>query len=607
MQSRIKYLLKFYLVTVLVFVMAKPVFMLCNHEGHSFTAADVWQVIIHGLSLDLSTAIYFVLLPLLLMVVSLWWKKWGFIRGILKVYAGVVAFAFALAFVSDTSLYPFWGFKLNASVLQYLSQPEGITNSVSAGYLLLRLVVFVIVLVIVYELLLPPRQVKPVMRKVAVGGTLGFLVSTPLLVIGIRGGVHESTTNIGQVYFSQNQFLNHSAVNPVFSFLSSFEYGDDDYYHYNYFSEEECDAILKDAYNTQSVLTDTLLANRPKQIVVILLESCGGAFTELCGRKDVMPNLNRLAKEGIHFTNCYGNTWRTDRGTVCTWSGYPSFPNTSVMKLPQKSRTLPSIAKTLQQQGYRTTYLYGGDINFTNMRSYLVSMGFERLIWMKDYTDKEQKTGKWGVRDDITFNTLYDLITHNPQPSTLNQLIGYSTLSSHEPWDVPVKKFDDEILNSFWYLDQCIGKFVERLKKSPQWNETLVVMLPDHAIDFKEYTETHPDRNRIPLIWLGGCIKQPFTVETICNQTDLAATLLGQLGLPHDDFTFSRDVLSKTYTRPFAVHNYNNAQSVIDSTGFTLYDYDAEHYIVKNSPQADALLRLNKAVLQKTTHDLKDR
>ena len=44
--------------TVLVFVLAKIVFMLANKEGHSFMPADIWDAIRHGLSLDGSTALY---------------------------------------------------------------------------------------------------------------------------------------------------------------------------------------------------------------------------------------------------------------------------------------------------------------------------------------------------------------------------------------------------------------------------------------------------------------------------------------------------------------------------------------------------------------------
>ena len=69
--------------------------------------------------------------------------------------------------------------------------------------------------------------------------------------------------------------------------------------------------------------TDTLLTTQTPNIIVILMESAGGEFTELSGRTDIMPNLNRLCREGIYFTNCHANSWRTDRGTLCTRSGYP--------------------------------------------------------------------------------------------------------------------------------------------------------------------------------------------------------------------------------------------------------------------------------------------
>jgi phosphoglycerol transferase MdoB-like AlkP superfamily enzyme len=186
-------------------------------------------------------------------------------------------------------------------------------------------------------------------------------------------------------------------------------------------------------------------------------------------------------------------------------------------------------------------------------------------------------------------------------------LFGYSTLSSHEPWEVPVHQFDDEIQNAFYYLDQCIGQFIDKLKKTEAWKNLLIVMLPDHGIQYKQLDETKPLRNLIPVVWTGGAVKTAKRINKICNQTDIAATLLGQLGLNHDDFTFSRDVLSSTYRYPMAVHNYNNAQSMIDSTGFILYDFDASHFIKRDSKEADRMLTISKAILQKTTNDLKNR
>lgn len=602
MRQRALYLLRFYLATLLFFVVGKVGFMLYHHGGHDFSLADMMQVIGHGLSLDLSTSFYIFILPFLLTIISLWVRV---PRLVYRVYYVIAAVLLALAFVADTSLYEFWLFKLDASCLQYLETPTEAMASVSVWYVLLRILSFLLIAFLiywVYDFLTTPFS--PLTTKNSLIGTVAALLFIPLMIIGIRGGLDESTTNIGQVYFSQNQFLNHSAVNPFFSFFASFEKTASNNVTYHFMEDEECEKIVSELYNTQSMDIDTLLSTRQPNIIVILLESCGGQFTEISGRTDITPNLNRLAKEGIYFTNCYGNSWRTDRGTLCTWSGYPSFPTMSVMKIPSKSRTMPNIARTLQEErGYHTHYLYGGDINFTNMRSYLVSGGFSNLTWKEDYTSDEQKSAKWGVRDDITFETLYQLTTTMPQP----YLIGYSTLSSHSPWDVPIHHFDDEVLNAFYYLDQCVGNFIERLRKSPAWDNTLVVMLPDHGIFYQDIDESNPLLNHIPMIWVGGAVKEPRRVEQICNQTDLPATLLGQLGLNHDAYTFSRDVLSKTYTRPVAIHTYDDGFTMIDSTSFVNYDFISDRVVRSEGNGYERLIRQAQAILQAATKDLNER
>ena len=602
MRQRALYLLRFYLATLLFFVVGKVGFMLYHHGGHDFSLADMMQVIGHGLSLDLSTSFYIFILPFLLTIISLWVRV---PRWVYRVYYVIAAVLLALAFVADTSLYEFWLFKLDASCLQYLETPTEAMASVSVWYVLLRILSFLLIAFLiywVYDFLTAPFS--SLTTKNSLIGTVAALLFIPLMIIGIRGGLDESTTNIGQVYFSQNQFLNHSAVNPFFSFFASFEKTASNNVTYHFMEDEECEKIVSELYNTQSMGIDTLLSTQQPNIIVILLESCGGQFTEISGRTDITPNLNRLAKEGIYFTNCYGNSWRTDRGTLCTWSGYPSFPTMSVMKIPSKSRTMPNIARTLQEErGYHTHYLYGGDINFTNMRSYLVSGGFSNLTWKEDYTSDEQKSAKWGVRDDITFETLYQLTTTMPQP----YLIGYSTLSSHSPWDVPIHHFDDEVLNAFYYLDQCVGNFIERLRKSPAWDNTLVVMLPDHGIFYQDIDESNPLLNHIPMIWVGGVVKEPRRVEQICNQTDLPATLLGQLGLNHDAYTFSRDVLSKTYTRPVAIHTYDDGFTMIDSTSFVNYDFISDRVVRSEGNGCERLIRQAQAILQAATKDLNER
>ena len=603
MRQRALYLLKFYVATLLFFVAAKVGFMLYQHGGHNFTFTDMLQVIGHGLSLDLSTSLYIIAVPFLLVAASLWLRipKWCF-----RIYYAFAAVLLSLAFVADTSLYEFWQFKLDASCLSYLETPTEAMASVSTGYILLRLLCLMILvggIYWVYDKLTPPFQ-RLASKIQKFSASLATLLLIPLIIIGIRGGLDESTTNIGQVYYSQNQFLNHSAVNPVFSFFASFEKTATNNVTYHFMEDKACEQIVSELYNTKSIGIDTLLTTQQPNIIVILLESCGGQFTEISGRTDITPNLNRLAHEGIYFTNCYANSWRTDRGTLCTWSGYPSFPTMSVMKMPSKSRSLPNIARTLQQErGYSTHYLYGGDINFTNMRSYLVSGGFSDLTWKDDYTKEEQTSAKWGVRDDITFQTLTELTQTMRQPF----LIGYSTLSSHVPWDVPIHHFDDEVLNAFYYLDQCVGNFIQQLRQSDLWDNTLVIMLPDHGIVYADLDESNPLLNHIPMLWVGGAVKQPRRIEQVCNQTDLPATLLGQLGISHEEYTFSRDVLSVTYKNPFAIHTYDDGYTIIDSASFVNYDFISNRVVSNYGKDRDKLILRAKAILQAASKDLNKR
>ena len=606
-RNRFTYLVASYLLTVVLFVVAKAGFMLCQQSDFPVDAAEFCQVVAHGLSLDLSTSLYLILIPFVVTAISLWWHKgWRWLCLSLYLYHLITSIAMAIILVADASLYSFWHFRLNASMLDFLDNPSGITQSVSVGYLLLRLAAIALLSwgFCRFYLLFLPRQIRALpFRLRAANSVLQLLLCIPI-VIGIRGGTGESTTNVGQVYFSQRQYLNHAAVNPLFSFISSFKHSEKDYFIYHDFSDEECMRLTHDIYTTKSIGSDSLLNTKHPNIVVVLLEGSGAIFTELAGVSHVMPHLNRLMHEGVNFTQCYGNSWRTDRGTVCALSGYPSLPNVSVMKMPEKSQSMPSIASSLQQVGYETSYLYGGDINFTNMRSYLVATGFEHLTSMDDFTDATQRSAKWGVHDEVTFEALAkDIMKTHHKPF----LIGYSTLSSHEPWDVPTKHLDDKVLNAFNYLDGCIGKFVARLKQSKAWDNLLIVLIPDHGISYGRYDNTQPERNHIPMLWIGGAVKAPRTINTLCNQSDMAATLLGQMGIDHKDFPFSRDVMSKTYTYPTAMHTNTSSFLLIDSTGYIIFDLDFKQFTSRGSKDSQRLLKLGKALMQSTAHDLKNR
>lgn len=608
MKKRIAYISLYFFTVLLIFILQKPLFMLYNgsiEKGFGF--ADYMQVMIHGASLDAATAGYLTAFPFLLVLISIWFRKFP-LKKILYGYYILAAALISIIFVVDMALYTFWGFKLDASVFLYIDSPKEALASVSVGFILLRVLAILLLIVLnCWVLLKITPSVLTVTRK-RIAGTAGMLLLGGVLFIIIRGGVTESTSNIGQVYFSNEPFLNHSAVNPDFSLLSSMGKSQDFASEFNFFDEEKRAALFDGLYPTTDgdSIIQVLNTKRPN-ILIILMEGFGGAFVEpLGGLPDVTPHFNRLSKEGIFFTNCYANSFRTDRGTVCTFSGYLGLPTASVMKIPAKSRTLPAIAEGLSKAGYKTDFLYGGDINFTNMKSYLLSTGYQRLTANTDFSLAEQTSNAWGVNDDITFEYLYNQLRNRKEEGPWHT--AFLTLSSHEPFEVPYHRLEDKIPNAFAYTDECLGKFIDRLKQTPAWKDLLVICLPDHGFYYpREGSNAMPRFYHIPLLWLGGAVKQPMQVDKIMNQTDLAATLLGQLGLEHTAFTFSRNVLGSDYKYPFAFYSFNNGFSFRDSTGVTVFDNNSGS-ILFNEPEADeSRLDKGKAILQTVYDDLGNR
>lgn len=608
MKKRIAYISLYFFTVLLIFILQKPLFMLYNgsiEKGFGF--ADYMQVMVHGASLDAATAGYLTAFPFLLVLISIWFRKFP-LKKILYGYYILAAALISIIFVVDMALYTFWGFKLDASVFLYIDSPKEALASVSVGFILLRVLAILLLIALNSWVLLKitPSVLTATRKRIA--GTAGMLLLGGVLFIIIRGGVTESTSNIGQVYFSNEPFLNHSAVNPDFSLLSSMGKSQDFASEFNFFDEEKRAALFDGLYPTTDgdSIIQVLNTKRPN-ILIILMEGFGGAFVEpLGGLPDVTPHFNRLSKEGIFFTNCYANSFRTDRGTVCTFSGYLGLPTASVMKIPAKSRTLPAIAEGLSKAGYKTDFLYGGDINFTNMKSYLLSTGYQRLTANTDFSLAEQTSNAWGVNDDITFEYLYNQLRNRKEEGPWHT--AFLTLSSHEPFEAPYHRLEDKIPNAFAYTDECLGKFIDRLKQTPAWKDLLVICLPDHGFYYpREGSNAMPRFYHIPLLWLGGAVKQPMQVDKIMNQTDLAATLLGQLGLEHTAFTFSRNVLGSDYKYPFAFYSFNNGFSFRDSTGVTVFDNNSGS-ILFDEPEADeSRLDKGKAILQTVYDDLGNR
>ena len=601
MWSRIKYLLSYFLLVWMYFLAQKPVFMLCNAQKH-YALADYLGVMWHGASLDATTAGYLTILPFLLSLASVWFRHMPF-RKIMTPYYVVTMLLVSLVFIADVSLFGFWESKLDASIFIYIDSPRNAMASVSTAYVVLRAAIVVALTALMSALLwwATPRQLAKVnMIGQQLVATLCALPVGALLFLVIRGGFRVSTANVGDAYFSTDQFLNLSAINPAFNLFASTErqkrYEDE----FNFYDEARRAQLMQGLYPKGNDHTTYLLNTARPNILVIFMEGFGATMIErLGGEPGVAPNLERLASEGVFFSRAFANSFRTDRGTVCTFSAFPGLPTLSLMKVSNLCQTLPNLAHALGDAGYKTDFLYGGDINFTNMQGYLRAGGFQTLTSQDDFPLSDRNYSKWGVPDGITFQRLYDMLVAR-QNDRQPWFTAFLTLSSHEPFEVPYHKLKDAHYNAFAYTDHCIGQFIERFRKTPQWKNTLVVLLPDHGIAYpKEGERFSPRFFRIPIIWTGGAVSRPYTMEKIMNQTDLAATLLAQLGLGHTQFAFSRNVLSESYVYPFAFYSFVNGFGYLDNTGVSVYDNASNKVFFNVAPEGDSLrVQRGKAILQ---------
>ena len=606
---RIEMLIRHYLSLVMIFVLQKPLFMLYAGGRKQHSGIKDWVLVMwHGIPIDLSVAGYLTLIPVILVIISIWAKSFP-VKKIMRVYDALVSLLIATIFVGDAALYPYWGFKLDASVLFYLKTPKEAMASVSPWMVVLGIIVIILTAFVFYRILvnaLKPFDVPYSKVLIRIPVTVLYLLLFAPLFLAIRGGVRESTMNVGHAYFSADQFLNHSAVNPAFSLLSSVSKTSDYSKWYDYLDEDKRCELFQGLYDTSLEGTEKLLNTERPNVLVLVIEGMGGDFVHaISGRPDVTPRLDSLISQGVFFSNCYAGSFRTDRGMVCVMNGHPGLPMTSIMKLPTKSAALPSLPGKLLEQGYETYFMYGGDINFTNMKSWLYGTGFRNVTSDADFTHSERKTNAWGVNDDITFSRLFSEIKERRDSLWFG---GFLSLSSHEPFEVPYHRLEDKICNSFAYTDSCLGAFVDSLRSTPVWDNLLLVITPDHGFRYPQQGFAFdPHVHHIPILWLGGAVKEPKVIDRFIVQPDMAATILAQMGIDYSDFRFSRNVMSEKYTYPFSFYTFSNGLCFIDSTGITLYDDDSGQCLINDPVGSELRLDRGKAILQTLYDDLEAR
>lgn len=582
-------LFKYFIYWMIFFWLAKAFFLLSNlDQSHHLSFTEIAGIFIHGLKMDISTACYILLLPGLFLISRAFLPS-RFINRLIRIFTMVVVSVASFLIAIDLGLYPHWGTRVNVTAFNYIGDPVAMTASVSIGNIIVGLLItgsLITGFIFLYKWFFP----KGIVHEGRIRWHVPFLQLVLLgsLIIPIRGGFDTSPLNLSSAAFSPKKYVNQAATNYLWNFgksvltIKRFSNPCD------YMTAERSIRVFNDFLRADiPVKRPKLIRENPAKlpnVILIILESISDkVIAPLGGMHGIAPNLDSLCTKSTVFTSFYSTGNRSDRGISALLGGYPSLLSTSIMVYPEKSNSLTLLPEYFERKDYNTSFYYGGDINFYNLKAFVLQGKYDRLVSKPDFPAEYGRMSKWGVPDGFVFEkALEDLKTEKePFMKTIY------TISSHPPYDVPFSKIrgssnQDRYLNSAAYTDSCLGVFIDGFRKSPFWENTLLIVTSDHGTMQPGPTDiTDPASYAIPLIWSGGVLDSVQRIGAITMQSDFTPSLVLQLGWVPDSSRFSKDFF---VSRPFAFYMLEAGWGYIIPEGNFYYDRDLDDFVNKPGP-----------------------
>ncbi len=558
--------LREYLFWLAFFAVCRTVFLLYNlDELKGIGFGEILSAYVHALYLDTSMASYLLAVPFLLFFLAYAFSRNIFLR-INTVYSVIIIALLSLITVSELEIYNEWGVKLNVKALKFLEHPAEVLNTVRTSFLVFGLLgaAALIFAGIYLRKKMCVREVVPEGTRVKniVNVIVFFAVTPVLLVLGLRGGLQEIPIQQSDAYFSKHNILNLTAVNSGWNLGQSvFEnkkvMGENPF---NYYPMEEAKRTVAEIYRTEKDTTVSILrASRPNIVLCILEGWSGDCFKEMGGYDSITPGMQKLIRDGVFFENIYASGDLSDQGMSCIFSGFPAQPmSLSITTQPNKYVHLPCINTELKQAGYHTSYLFGGQLSYGNIKAYMYYNNFDRILEGKDF-EASVPQGKLGVHDEYMLARELKELRTEKEPF----FSACFTLSSHSPFDEPYKEKlhwggdERRYINSVSYADSAIYDFVQKAKKEKWYDNTLFVFVSDHSHRSPKQWDNHrPEYRRIPMLFYGNVIKDEYKghrVKKLASQIDLAATLLSQLNISPKRFKWSKNIFNP-YSPGFAYY-----------------------------------------------------
>lgn len=419
---------------------------------------------------------------------------------------------------------------------------------------------------------------------------------------------------------SSNNYANELSANGIYSLFAAFRNNKINYE--TFYATRDNRAVFQDlrsllSEDNNSFVNDNIFdvtreiknsgEEKRLNVVVVVEESLSAEFLGVFGNKgNLTPNLDRLAKESLLFTNLYATGTRTDRGLEAITLSVPPTPGRSIVKRPNNENMF-SWGFIMKNKGYDTKFLYGGYGYFDNMNYFFGRNGFDNIVDRTDFARNEVVfENAWGVSDEDLFNKSIKEFNKSYKANRLFFAL-IMTTSNHRPYTYPDGRIDIPSHSgregAVKYADYAIGKLIRDAQKEPWFKDTVFVIVADHCAGSAGKTSLPVKRYEIPLLIYSPSHFAPQRIDKLASQIDIAPTVLGLLNFSYRTKFFGKDIMKMhpeqerafigTYQKLGYVKNDRLAVLDIEKEG-TVYQFDRHTGETKRIPPDQNLL--NEAV-----------
>ncbi len=544
----IKELFKVYLLFVALFLIGRFFFYLLYFERfNDISFFESLLTFIYGLRMDTIVICIILVIPTIFLAITP--KIFSnFISKFLSIY---ILFFLLIALFIECASFPFFAqydLRPNYLFIEYLEYPQEVTSLLFKDYKFQFIAIFILIIATI-KIYSKSKFInfEQVFKQNYISRILILAPILLVLFLGIRSSLGHRPVNISDALYSENRVINEITKNSLHSLG------------YAYYSNKKAEnniskygkIDIKEAYKVASLaiginykdekkpfyreVKSKLASKKQKNLVIFIQESMGAQFTGFIGKQNFTPNLDNLAQDYLSFTNLYSNGTRSVRGLAALTSGTLPINGIEVIKRNKSQEDYFTIASLLKPYGYKSSFIYGGEARFDNMKGWYLGNGFDEVIEQKDFANPIF-TSTWGVSDEdlvIKANQKFKSYYKNNEKFVS---VMFSS-SNHMPFELPDGKIEFEknipktsVENAIKYADFAIGKFFELAKKEDYFKDTVFVVIADHNVRVYGDQIVPIDMFQIPAVIVSSDIPhQIFT--NLTSQADVLATALDLIGI----------------------------------------------------------------------------